>query len=372
MIVEAKVSGFKRFTNEKFKFAPLTVLTGLNGSGKTTLIQTLLLTHEASTSRSETLRLNGPFGMELGTAEDVLNWDSPGPICVSLESDDSSTSEWQFEVPSEDAMYLNVVKKPTNPPIALSGNPRMFTYLSAERLGPRSVAETSPLSKIEIEVGINGEYCAHVLSILGGDILKDSQSSHPLYKEGPPRLIKYEVEQWLSEIARPIEISGSRLEGSTAAELKFRAPGSTWVRSTNMGFGVTYALPIVLAGVIAKRDSLIVVENPEAHLHPAGQSRMGVFLAWLAGRGVQVLVETHSDHVLNGVRRGIAELSYLDSEDAIVHWFGGFEADDDDDDVKVHSLRISQAGSVSDWPRGFFDQYQLDVASLGRIRRNRS
>lgn len=372
MIIEANISGFKRFTNEQFKFAPLTVLTGLNGSGKTTLIQAFLLAHEASTCRSETLRLNGPFGMELGTAEDVLNWDSSGPIFINLKSDKVSTSEWQFKVPNEDAMYLDVVKKPEDPPIALSGAPRMFTYLSAERLGPRSIAETSPLSDGEIEVGRNGEYCAHVLSTLGGNILKDSERSHPLSEEVKPRLIKYEVEHWLSEIARPIEISGERLKGSTAAELKFRAPGSTWVRSTNMGFGVTYALPIILAGVIAERDSLLIVENPEAHLHPAGQSRMGVFLAWLAGRGVQVLVETHSDHVLNGIRRGIAEYKYLDAQNAIVHWFGGFETDDRDDEVKVRSLQIGQSGSVSDWPRGFFDQYQIDVASLGRIRRKRS
>jgi len=369
VIVEVKISGFKRFANEQFKFAPLTVLTGLNGSGKTTLVQALLLTHEASTSRSDTLRLNGPFGLELGTAEDVLNWDSSGPICISLESDNSSISEWQFKVPSEDSMYLDVVEKPAAPPVALSGAPRMFTYLSAERLGPRSIAETSPLSEIEIEVGSNGEYCAHVLSILGGNVLKDSESSHPLYEEDTPRLIKYEVEQWLSEIARPVEVSGERLKGSTAAELKFRAPGSTWVRSTNMGFGVTYALPIVLAGVIAKRNSLIVVENPEAHLHPAGQSRMGVFLAWLAGRGVQVVVETHSDHVLNGIRRGIAEFSYLDAASAVLHWFGGFETDEEH--TSVRSLHIGDNGSISDWPRGFFDQFQIDVASLGRIRRKR-
>lgn len=60
-----------------------------------------------------------------------------------------------------------------------------------------------------------------------------------------------------------------------------------------MGFGLSYALPIVVGGLVAAKDGLLIVENPEAHLHPQGQSNMGQFLAWLAGKGVQVIVETH-------------------------------------------------------------------------------
>ena len=132
-----------------------------------------------------------------------------------------------------------------------------------------------------------------------------------------------------------------------------------------MGFGVSYALPIVLAGLTARRGGLIVVENPEAHLHPAGQSRMGVFLAWLASRGVQVVVETHSDHILNGVRRAIGEYRFLDHDSAIAHYFDSAESDI----PSIHRLDFTSIGGISHWPRGFFDQYQIDVASLGRVRR---
>ena len=79
------------------------------------------------------------------------------------------------------------------------------------------------------------------------------------------------------------------------------------MRPTNMGFGVSYALPVITAGLLAPAGSLLVVENPEAHLHPAGQSRVGRFLAHLAASGVQVVAETHSDHVLNGVRLAAVE-----------------------------------------------------------------
>jgi predicted ATPase len=95
---------------------------------------------------------------------------------------------------------------------------------------------------------------------------------------------------------------------------------------------------------------------------------MGVFLAWLASRGVQIVVETHSDHVLNGIRRAIGEFKYLDNDKAVVHFFESDEVET----PHVHELSFTPYGGVSHWPRGFFDQYQIDIASLGQIRRNRS
>lgn len=370
MIHGASVQGFKRFSDERFRFASLTVLTGLNGSGKTSLMQAILLALEASTTKSSSLRLNGPFGLELGTAEDVLNWDSASPIRISLEITETEAIGWQFAVPSEEALYLEIMDRPPILPKAFSGAARTFTYLSAERLGPRGFLATSALPEIELEIGTQGEYCAHVLSVLGDRVIEHGERSHPLYIGPSPRLLKYEVEQWLSEIARPIEVTGERAAGATVAELRFRSPGGSWVRSTNMGFGVTHALPIILAGLVADTGGLLLVENPEAHLHPAGQSRMGVFLAWLAGRGVQTIIETHSDHVVNGIRRGIAEYEYLDPQSALLHWFGGI-GDGDDAHATLRCLSIGEAGTVSEWPKGFFDQYQLDVASLGRLRRRR-
>jgi predicted ATPase len=368
VITGITVSGFKRFQHEPFEFAPLTLLTGLNGAGKTSLLQAILLAAHASSSNASTLSLNGPFNLELGTAEDVLNWMWQSPIEVEVAGIADNAARWRFAVPNEEDLYLEVADRPNTTLKAFSGAPRTFTYLSAERLGPRGISLASPLPEAELEVGVQGEYCAHVLSVLGDRLIENLERSHPLYDAPTPRLLKYEVEQWLSEITRPIEVTGERMAASTVAELRFRTPGSDWVRATNMGFGISYALPIILAGLIAEPGGLLIVENPEAHLHPAGQSRMGVFLAWLAERGVQVLVETHSDHLVNGIRRGIAEHGYLEPTNAVVHWLGVSE----DSDGPFHeTLAIGSDGSLSDWPTGFFDQYQIDVSALGRIRRGR-
>ncbi len=366
MITAVTITGFKRFIFEPFAFAPLTVLTGLNGSGKTSLIQAILIAKEAAAAPSKSLRLNGPFGLQLGTAGDVQNWRSSPPILIGLEDATTGPCQWAFEAPSYDSLYLSVSERPNNTPLALSSIPRAFTYLSAERLGPRSIQDTSPVPEDELEVGVQGEHCAHVLSAIGGKVIHDPNRSHPAWTAAEPRLLKYEVEQWLSEITRPIVIAAERQGDSTVAEIRFRSPGGDWVRAPNMGFGVSYALPIVLAGLTAEPGGLLIVENPEAHLHPGGQSRMGIFLAWLAGKGVQVVVETHSDHVINGIRRAIAEHAYLQAKDAIAWFFG---PDDNELPASPEPLMFLASGSISDWPKGFFDQYQIDVASLGRLRR---
>jgi predicted ATPase len=120
----------------------------------------------------------------------------------------------------------------------------------------------------------------------------------------------------------------------------------------------------VLAGLTAGQNGLLIIENPEAHLHPQGQSQMGHFLATIAAAGVQVIVETHSDHVLNGIRRAIGEQHTLPASDAIAYFF-------DADNSAPQSLAFTAMGGIESWPKGFFDQFQLDVAALTKVRRPR-
>ena len=365
MIAGIKIGGFKRFYENSFELKPLTILTGLNGSGKTSFIHSLLLLSEASSSAVESVRLNGPFGLALGTAEGVRNWRSVDLISIEINSPSTPLCVWRFGVPSDKALYLTIEEKPVTSPQAFSLLPRAFTYLCAERLGPRSISGLSPLPPENLEVGVSGEFCGQIIATLGNKLMEEIDRYHPSDDSGTPTLLKYEVERWLGEIARPVEIEAVTFPAGAAIAMRFRSRGGDWVSAPNMGFGVSYALPIILAGLIAKPGGLLIVENPEAHLHPAGQSRMGVFLGWLASRGVQIVVETHSDHVLNGIRRSIGEYQYLLHDQAVVHFFES----DDADQPKTHSLEFTSIGGVSHWPRGFFDQYQVDIATLGQLRR---
>lgn len=373
MIRHLNIKGFKRFAENGFDFEPLVVLAGFNGTGKTSVIQALLLCRAATDAKHETVQLNGgPFCLELGTAEEILNRESEGDIVFSLYGKDSSEPDtWRLAAPegAPEALYVQVLDPKESAQIAFNLNleARSFTYLSAERLGPRSVLRASPVSDEELEVGIHGEYSAQILAALGDRPMQYPDRLHPNRDEDAIPFLKYELEAWLAEIVRPIQVDTMTHADGLFTALRFGVPGGEFVSAPNMGFGVSYALPVVLAGLIARPGGLLLVENPEAHLHPTGQSRMGSFLAWLAGKGVQVVVETHSDHVLNGVRRAIGEYGFLSHDNAIIHFF-----DSDNRDACVTTpLRLAPSGGISDWPPGFFDQYQIDVAALGRVRRRR-
>lgn len=119
-----------------------------------------------------------------------------------------------------------------------------------------------------------------------------------------------------------------------------------------------------MGGLSVGKGGLLLVENPEAHLHPRGQSKMGAFLARVAASGVQVVVETHSDHVLNGVRRAIAAERVLEPRQAVLHFF-----DTNVDRAgapQVERIEIRADGELTAWPERFFDQRQADLGALAR------
>lgn len=363
MINKVTVSGFKKFTHSEFPLSRLTVLTGLNGYGKTSLIQAILLAWAAS--KNEIIKLNGPFGLQLGVAGKVRNWDYDADITITLNFDDTSIHKCVFRTLNEDDLFLRLNNDLSE--INSENNlnrKRYFSYLSAERLGPRSILGSSPEPDDELEVGVHGEYCAQMIGSLGDKPIEDITRLHPDNNGQESTLLKYEIERWLKDIAKQVEISTAQFQGTSITAISFRTIGGEWVSAPNMGFGISYSLPVILCGLTALNGGVILIENPEAHLHPAGQSKMGEFLGWLAGKGIQIIVETHSDHVLNGIRKSIAINSHINSNDVLTYYF-------DDSEVGVHRLNIKDDGSISSWPKGFFDQYQIDVSSLGRLRRRR-
>lgn len=93
-----------------------------------------------------------------------------------------------------------------------------------------------------------------------------------------------------------------------------------------------------------------------------GQSRIGRFLAMLATAGVQVIIETHSDHVLNGVRLAVSR-GELSPPHTAVHFFNS-RPRSVADPAHIVSPQIDTKGNLSEWPLGFFDQAERDLAAL--------
>jgi predicted ATPase len=235
----------------------------------------------------------------------------------------------------------------------------------AERRSPicarRGWAQVTAEDVAHLGVGEQGQYTGQVLAVHENDEVR-AALRHPRTEEHGVTTLRTQVEDWATDIIRPIRVTAQWPPGIAASVIRYQEPGSLLdgIRPPNMGFGVSYALPIIVAGLLAPAGGLFIVENPEAHLHPAGQSRMGRFLGRLAGAGVQTIVETHSDHVLNGIRLAAVADQRVATSDVIFHFFDGTEP---------VAIEMTERGGLTEWPEGFFDQLENDLGGLARAQR---
>lgn len=366
MIQRLSLHNFKCFVSETLELAPLTLLTGVNGVGKSSVLQALLLLRQAEIAPSNEpfVKLNGRDQLQLGQASDVLcraAKDDPTQIRMVAHGA-VGEGEWTFDAHTDTDRALKFQRAHAEKFPELAEAP--FVYLHAERLGPRQALGLHSLPTDAIHVGALGEYVAHVLT-QHQDTSVRPELLHP--KTEDIHQLRIQVELWMQALVPGIKVKSKIDPDFGTSGLWWTRGGVTseWVSATNMGFGASYSVPIVVAGLLAKKGSLFLVENPEAHLHPSGQSAMGRFLATLAAAGVQVVCETHSDHILNGIRLAAIDARHaLRSDQVRVHFFSQSQ----DRTLSTQQLTLSKKGDLSAWPPGFFDQTEQDLRELLHAR----
>ena len=121
------------------------------------------------------------------------------------------------------------------------------------------------------------------------------------------------------------------------------------VNIADVGFGLSQALPVVVALLAARPGQIVYVEQPEIHLHPRAQVQLAEVLASAARRGVRVIVETHSALILRSVQTLVAK-GRIDSESVLLHWFSRRASDGASE---VASTRLDSEGAFGDWPEDF-------------------
>ena len=131
-------------------------------------------------------------------------------------------------------------------------------------------------------------------------------------------------------------------------------------KGNNVGFGIGYTLPLIVSILSSKQGSVLLLENPEAHLHPHGQAKITELICLAAKSNIQVLVETHSDHVLNGVLVAIKK-GIISPEQAKVYYVS---RDEKNLMSQITEVVIVKGGKIANQPKGFFDQMQMDLKTL--------
>jgi predicted ATPase len=364
MIRSVELTNFKCFAHRKLPVAPLTLLTGVNGAGKSSVMQALLVLRQSYDQRllaEHRLALNGEL-VQLGRASDALHDRADREeigIGVGLDGAAAFSIRVRYR---NDAEVLEAVAPAPLPDEVLKEalfGPQMF-YLSAERVGPRtSFALSEPASRA-MSVGTRGEFAPQLVAVHG-----DRRLTVPelLHEGARSTKLRDQLEAWLSHVSPGVRLEAKAFPDIDVVQLGFRFARASEVseafRPTNVGFGLTYTLPVLVALLSARPGALALVENPEAHLHPRGQALLGEMLARAAAAGIQVLCETHSDHVLNGVRIAVAK-GRLPPSSVAVHFFTRSR----EGTHEVLSPAVQQNGRLTQWPEDFFDQWDRSLEEL--------
>lgn len=232
----------------------------------------------------------------------------------------------------------------------LGGNVK---YLGPLRDEPRALYPLSPLVD-PIDVGLRGENTAAVYSRNKNKIIDYISPQSILI--GDQAIERAEMGEaaikWLKYIGVTEEITAEQ-KGKLGYEVKVRPSNSTKSHDlTHVGVGISQILPIVVMSLLAKPGDIIVFEQPELHLHPKMQARLADFFVSLSMYGVQVIIETHSEYLVDRYRLRIAKSESQDFDKKIIIYFlsmcGG--------DVDSQEVVINKFGRISNWPIDFFDQ----------------
>lgn len=126
------------------------------------------------------------------------------------------------------------------------------------------------------------------------------------------------------------------------------------VSIADVGLGVSQVLPFLVALLVARREQIVYVEQPELHLHPAAQHQLASVLQEAVSRGVQVIMETHSSILLRGIQTSVARGEFK-PEQVVLNWF---TRDLSTGTTRVSTKSLGADGAIGDWPADF-DQVTL-------------
>lgn len=389
MINELLLENFKLFGKET-RFSGLksmNLLTGINGRGKSSALQPLLL-FKQTLLRSRSSRqvfLSGSF-VDLGNASDVKHVDASvtKPIRIGFQENgeyyiytfglagdnNQALDIRRFENVGQSHMSVEVddvtIFHDLVPEAAKTDKMVLpfqnVVYISAERIGPKM--SFAPSSDEWIDK--RGEHTIQMLyerqyDMVDSGIIEGMNDIFPDIDEDElSPTINDVLNFWMTKMFGPSAASVSYIEAANIYALGISTEqkgGKAVFKPTNVGFGYSYALPILIAGLTAPKGTILIVENPESHLHPSAQSMITKFLGLVANCGVQVFIETHSEHILNALRVMVVQKNMKDQDINVMYFDNRLEN-------YFESITIEENGKLNHWPENFFDQAEKDLNVL--------
>ena len=371
MIDRLRIVNFKSHKDTILDFKNLTVICGQNGVGKSSTIQSLLLLRQTYNANKldKILSLNGDL-CNLGTAKDAIYQFNDevfkDDICFEI-SDSTEEYSWVFNTARE-LDFLDL-KSDLDDAEGFKENSLFktnFQYISASRIAEYKSNDFEVLTNKQLSLFEGkGELTAHFLYKYGKSIAVDESLLHS--NESDSYLLS-QTTAWEKEISKGVNIVPVKTGDNYDIKYSFDVPsfGPTQeFSSKNVGFGLSYTLPIIVAILSAQPGALIIIENPEAHLHPNGIAKLTELICLAAQAGIQIIIETHSDHIVNGIlvqsKKFEETQKGIDKDNVSIYQFDRDEKEHCTVSIKVE---VEEGGRISFAPEGFFDQDTIDTDFL--------
>lgn len=322
MINTLEIKNFKCLDDESFDFGKLNIITGVNSSGKSSVIQAILLFVEAVNSNKGVLNYY---------SFDVIKnrYQNPKEISIKINDGECKFKLKEFEAP-ENFENLKV-------------NENVF-YLKETRIGPDDTAKHSESDEIDSDANFLLSYLyKHKSEKIDNNLIQSDSDT-----------LSQNVDYWLQRLFdRNVELKVEKTSDPKTLGVLFNFDELDGILPTQLGAGLTYATEIIVTCLRAKPGQIVVIENPEIHLHPAAQSKLGEFLSFIAAAGVQVIIETHCEHLINRVRYEVFSHK-LSSDDVKIFYKENCRA-------PFYKMTVAEDGHFMkngeqvDFPAGFFD-----------------
>ncbi len=359
MIKEINFKNFKCFNSADIPIKNLTVLAGQNGCGKSTLIQAILLLKQSyeKFAALDKVIISGDY-ISLGSSGDIIN-EYTEESYIKIEIIDTDNKKVSINIPYVSSMNL-LKAECTNDKDLDKVNifKDSFEYIAADRIVPQNIFSSINYSR---NLGIHGEKVFSYLSLYGNEAVNPA-----LCMDDVSDGLIYQTNYWINKLFHGFNFNIEEIIREDYISLRYQEKSSNnssnEYRPINVGFGITYILPVIVALLKAKPGDLVVIENPECHLHPKAQRQIGELLSIVANEGVQVIVETHSDHILNGIRIS-AKNSIIKPCDTQILFFSR-ECASGIFNTNVYAPNILEDGSLDYWPEGFFDEWDNALTEL--------
>ncbi len=224
-------------------------------------------------------------------------------------------------------------------------------YLGPLRADPQAAQKFAPTSELD-DVGTKGEYAAAVY-----DANQNARIMwyNPLSKCVEQGILREALNSWARYLGVANEVNIQEAGQSGVSWQIVHRPGQKGLPLTAVGVGVSQVLPILIMGLLSPNDTLLLVEQPELHLHPRVQARLGDFFVGLSKCGKQCLIETHSENLISQLRYHIVETDGQENSDCLIY----FVDQDEQGATRFETIEISPQGNILNWPDGFSDETML-------------